>query len=132
MYAFDPKSVARGEAALLGCASLLAIAAPAAAQDTGDAPAPVAAPVGNKRVYTPTDEPGDSAGEADGTPVGAGSDESGSATDASDATDASPDTEDHGGSRGDRWIGVGVAVALAVPIVVAVVAAVTTYRRKFS
>jgi hypothetical protein len=43
---------------LLGFASFMAIAAPAGAQETpatGDAPAPVSAPAGNKRVFTPAD-----------------------------------------------------------------------------
>jgi hypothetical protein len=47
--------------ALLGFVSLLALAAPAMAQEasltpaTNDAPAPVSAPAGNKRVFTPAD-----------------------------------------------------------------------------
>ncbi len=45
--------------ALLGCVSLLTIAAPAQAQETvaktGDVPAPVSEPRGNKRIYTPND-----------------------------------------------------------------------------
>lgn len=45
--------------ALLGCVSLLTIAAPAQAQETvaktGDVPAPVSEPSGNKRIYTPAD-----------------------------------------------------------------------------
>ena len=45
-------------AALLGCASLIAIAAPAHAQEaakTGDIPPPVSQPGGSKRVYAPGD-----------------------------------------------------------------------------
>lgn len=47
-------------AMLLGYASTMALSAPALAQEasppaTGDAPAPVSAPAGNKRVYTPAD-----------------------------------------------------------------------------
>ncbi|MES2902881.1 MAG: TonB-dependent receptor plug domain-containing protein, partial [Pseudomonadota bacterium] len=45
--------------ASLGCVAIMAIAAPARAQEadtkTGDAPAPVSRPAGNKRVYAPVD-----------------------------------------------------------------------------
>ena len=49
-----------GRATLLAFVSGLALAVPAAAQDaaaptTGDAPPPVSAPAGNKRIYTPAD-----------------------------------------------------------------------------